>query len=57
VKDEVGTAGTYPITVVIGFGPADTIDGQPSFVLNTNFESVTFQCDGSSGATGNWLVE
>ena len=61
VKDETGTAGTYPITVV----PAgsDTIDQTDNatkpFVLNANFESITFQCDGAptSGIPGNWLVE
>ena len=51
IKDEIGTAGTYPITVT----PAspNTIDGLGSFTLNSNFESITFQCDGIS----NWLVE
>ena len=56
VKDENGMAGTFPISITPD--GSDTIDapGGPagvSFVLNANFESITFQCDSS----GNWLVE
>jgi hypothetical protein len=52
VNDEIGTAGTYPITVTAS--GTDKIDTSTTpFALNSNFESITFQCDGS----GNWLVE
>jgi hypothetical protein len=53
VKDEIGTAGANPITVVALTSPANTIDGAATFTLNSNYESITFQCDGVS----NWLVE
>jgi hypothetical protein len=53
VKDEYGTAGTYPITVTPKTGSSDTIDKVSSFALNTNFEAIVFQCDGGT----NWLVE
>lgn len=36
VKDETGTAGTYPIT--IGGAP---VDGQENYVVSTNYGSVT----------------
>lgn len=52
VKDESGTAAGYPITVAPQSG--NTIDGGGSFVLNSNFQSATFQCDGT---TSNWIVE
>lgn len=52
VKDEVGTAGTIPITITPVSG--DKIDtGTAPFVLTTSYESITFQCDGNV----NWLVE
>lgn len=51
IKDEIGTAGTYPITVTPQIN--DKIDGAGTFILNSNFESITLQCDGAS----NWLVE
>jgi hypothetical protein len=64
VKDEIGTAGTYPITVNRMVGGSDTFDspgGPPakSFILNSNYESITFQCDGAynSSGVGNWMVE
>jgi hypothetical protein len=54
-KDEAGVAGTTPIAVAAPTGSTgETIDKVASpFVLNSNFESITFQCDGA----GNWLVE
>jgi len=53
VKDEVGTAGTTLISVT-PFGGTETIDmNARAFVLNANFESITFQCDGNH----NWIVE
>lgn len=52
VKDELGSAGANPIGVTPNIG--DTIDTAVGpFVLNANFESITFQCDGNH----NWLVE
>jgi hypothetical protein len=54
VKDEVGTAAAYPITVSVAPLVSGTIDTATTpFVLSTNFASVTFQCDGN----GNWMVE
>lgn len=57
IKDEIGTAGTYPISVMPQSG--NTIDGIGSFTLNSNFESITLQCDWYSGMTSipNWIVE
>ena len=57
IKDEIGTAGTSPITVTPQSG--NTIDGTGSFVLNSNFESITLQCDWYSGMIliPNWIVE
>jgi hypothetical protein len=52
VKDEAGTAAKYPITVTPYM--TDTIENSTTpFVLNSNFESITFLCDGNH----NWLVE
>jgi hypothetical protein len=55
VKDELGTAAANPISV-IPFG-ADTIDETyvttKPFLINSNYQSNTFQCDGN----GNWVVE
>lgn len=52
VKDELGSAGANPISVAPNIG--DTIDTTAGpFVLNSNFESITFECDGNH----NWLVE
>jgi hypothetical protein len=39
IKDERGTAGTYPIT--INANGADTIDGQSSVILSVNWASLT----------------
>lgn len=49
VKDEIGTASTYPITLSPASG---TIDGTASYVLPVNKQSATLQCDGAS----NWVV-
>lgn len=52
VKDELGSAGPNPIGVTPNVG--DTIDTTTGpFVLNSNFDSITFECDGNH----NWLVE
>jgi hypothetical protein len=55
VKDEIGTAGTYPILVypTIGNTIENTYTATTPFALNSNFESITFLCDGA----GNWIVE
>lgn len=63
VKDEIGTAGARPIVVTAQ--SSDTIDapgagtGHNAFVLNSNYESLTFQCDGAGNTSGagNWLVQ
>jgi hypothetical protein len=62
VKDEIGTAGAFPIAVTPN--GSDTIDapGGPmgvSFTLDSNYESITFQCDGNANGSGNgnWMVE
>ena len=51
IKDAIGTAGTYVITVNPSGG--NTIDAQTSDPLTANYESSTYQCNGS----GNWLKE
>ena len=50
VKDEAGTASTYPIVITPSSG---TIEGQSSFSINSNYGSVTLICDAS---TSNWTV-
>lgn len=52
IKDEIGTAGTYPITLTPSAG--NTIDGMSTFPMPANFYSAPIQC---SGVSGNWLVE
>ena len=49
IKDVAGGAGTYNIT--IARTGSDTIDGQTSQVINTNYASVTLVSDGS-----NWFI-
>jgi hypothetical protein len=49
IKDEIGTAGIYAITLTPASG---TIDGRSSYPMSFNFQSVTLTCDGSS----NWMV-
>lgn len=51
IKDEAGTAGTYPITVSPAGG--NTIDNGSTYIMAFNYQSTTFQCAGSSG---NWIV-
>ena len=49
IKDVAGGAGTYNIT--IARTGSDTIDGQTSQVINSNYASVTLVSDGS-----NWFI-
>jgi hypothetical protein len=49
IKDEVGTASTYQITIN---ATSSTIDNASTSILSYNLQSVTFQCDGA----GNWIV-
>ncbi len=49
VKDELGTAGTLPITIVPESG---NLDGTTDTVINTNFGSVTLYVDG----TDTWIL-
>ena len=49
IKDVAGGAGTYNIT--IARTGSDTIDGQTSQVINSNYASVTLVSDGS-----NWCI-
>ncbi len=46
IKDESGECGTYNITID-GDG-SETIDGQTTQVMNSNFASVTLVCNGAS---------
>jgi hypothetical protein len=56
VKDENGQAGANPITIKATTSTVDTIAGSTGFVMNSNFESVGFQCD-SAATNGNWMAE
>lgn len=49
IKDAIGTAGTYGITITPASG---TIDGAASYTLRSNYKSVTLVADGVS----NWMV-
>lgn len=49
IKDAIGTAATYPLSVVPAAG---TIDNATKVVLNFNLWAVTLICDGVS----NWMV-
>jgi len=49
IKDKIGTAGTYNITITPVSG---TIDYSASFVLSSNYNAVTLVADGIS----NWMV-
>ena len=49
VKDESGNAGTYNITISLESG--GTINGAASYVLNTNYESVTLYINGTNAFT------
>jgi hypothetical protein len=56
IKDALGQAGANPITVKATTSTVDTIAGATGFIMNSNFESVGFQCD-SAAASGNWMAE
>lgn len=49
VKDEFGTANTYPITLTPVTG---TIDGVSTYVMNFAYQAAPLICDGA----GNWSV-
>lgn len=49
IKDAIGTAGTYNITVTAS---GCTIDGQATKVMSNNLESIGLKWDGVS----NWMV-
>lgn len=49
IKDEFGTAGTYPITI----SSASNIDGMSGYIMAFNYQAVRLQCDGS---TSKWVV-
>lgn len=51
VTDEIGTAGTYPITVAPS--GVNTINNASTYIMAFNYQSVTFQCAGA----GNWIVQ
>jgi len=46
IKDESGECGTYNIT--LNGNGSETIDGQTTQVMNSNFASVTLVCNGAS---------
>lgn len=50
IKDEIGTAASYAITMTPVTG---TIDHSSSYIMNFNFQSVQLLCDGAS----NWIIE
>ena len=49
IKDEIGNANTYPITVTPVSG---TIDSASFYIMNFGFQSITLTCDGAS----NWVL-
>ena len=49
IKDAGGLAGTNNITV--DCEAAQNIDGSSTFILNTNYESISLYCDGT-----NWFI-
>lgn len=51
VKDEVGTAGLYPITVAPN--GIDTIDNAALYIEAFNLQNARYKCNGS----GNWIVQ
>jgi len=54
IKDGVGSAGTYNITVTAS--GTDVIDGAATYVMNTNYDSVTVVAWGDIG--GNyWMIK
>lgn len=50
IKDQIGTAATYPITIT----SASNIDGSTSYYMAFNYQSVTLQCN---GGTTSWIVK
>lgn len=50
IKDERGTAATYPIAVTPASG---TIDGNASYLMTFNLQGITLQCDGTAS---NWIL-
>lgn len=50
IKDEIGTAGTYPITIT----GAQTLDGQAVYIMAFNHQATAFQCDSTES---NWVVK
>lgn len=51
IKDAIGTAGTYPITIAPN--GSDTIDGSTLFIMSFNHQAVALQC---LGAAASWMV-
>ena len=49
-KDQGGRAASYNITIMT-YTFAENIDGVRTYVINTNYDSVTMVCDGS-----NWFT-
>lgn len=49
IKDETGTAGLHPITIVAAGG--ETIDGLPTYLLALNYGVVRLYVGG-----GNWWI-
>lgn len=50
IKDQRGTAATYPITV----GSSSLIDGLSTYVIAANHGAATFQCN---GGTTSWIIK
>jgi hypothetical protein len=48
IKDELGNAATYPITIIPASG---TIDGQSNFILSANYGAITVYSNGT-----NWFI-
>lgn len=49
IKDEAGTAGTYPITI----SSSSNIDGLAAYIMAFNYQAVRLQCNGTLAA---WIV-
>lgn len=50
IKDQYGSAGTYPITI----SSSSNIDGQPVYIMSFNYQAVTLQCNGT---TTTWIIK
>ena len=50
IKDQYGAAATYNLTVTLESG--GTIDGAASFVINSNYQSITLYVNG----TNAWVI-